>query len=270
MKKTFSGINAVIFALIFFIGCISSGFDKYKGAVLFGYFGPHSLTFTVIRYLVIILLIFSLTYINRNNQKLFYTVLPAELLIIGAAAVFDYFITKVFLYNYSYCLWLCAAVSVAAGALFLSALLFLKNDFDKFYKAVFRAYSVIYLLIFYVSFIRKPESLEMSVNLIPGGGTFQYFPYVFRGFDDPYLALICFGNILVFLPLPFIIKAFSFKIKDSVILIIGVLLPFLVEGYQYIFRCGHVDIDDVILNLSGFIIGFIIMKFVYSKKLKAS
>ncbi len=270
MKKAVTHFNAVIFAVIFIIACVSSSFDKYKGEYLFGYFGPHSLSFTVIRYAVITVIIFALTYLNRNNTKLFTVILPTELVIVSICAYIDYFITLKFIYNYSYCLWLGASISVATGALFLASLLFIKNDFDRIFKTLLRAYALIYILIFYVSFIRKPDSFTMTVNMSLGNGTLKYFSYVIRYFDDPYLALICVGNILIFLPLPFIIKALSFRINDYIILIIGLILPFIVEAYQYIFRCGNVDIDDIVLNITGFLIGFLIMKTVYNKKIKAS
>lgn len=270
MKKAVSAIMAVIISLVFPFACISASLEPIAGKYLGGYFGPHPFKFTVLRYIVFAVIIFALTYLNRKNIKVFTIYLPIGYCAVITFAYYDYFIGKHFIYNFSYGLWLCTTISVACFALFISATLFIKKDYKKFYKAFWRLYLLTYILILLISFIRPRDSYGLSVNTHPGGGTIQYFSYIFRHPDDAYMVLICLGNILIFVPYAFIMKSLSDKIPDWVILITGALLPFCAEGYQYLFRCGNVDVDDIILNISGVIAGFILMKLIYRYKLKAA
>ncbi len=260
MIKVFSYIGAVVLALFYPLACISTNLDPKTGQYLGGYFGPHSLGFTVLRYLIVSAIIILLTYLNRNKEKLFTVILPCELAAVSIYGYLEHFHFHHFLYNFAYCLWYGAAVSVASGALFLAATVFLKDSYKTFFKTFWLAYFLIYALIFYVSFIRQPDSFSFSVNTEIGNGTLQYFSYLMRNLNDAYMALICIGNIFIFLPLPFIIKAINFKINDALIFLICMLVPLAVEGYQY----------DIILNLTGFILGFILMRIIYNKKIKAS
>ena len=268
MKKTADIICAALLTVLFPFFCISSSFDPHAGQYFFGYFGPHPFSFTLIRYLIISAVILVLTYLNRNNSKVFTLYVPLSFLIVYALIICDYFFTHHLLYNYSYCLWLCAAVSVAEAALFIGATLFLKTDYKAFYKIFWREYLPIFMFVVFLAFIRKPDSFEFSVNITPGHGTFRFFSYILRNPNDSYMMLICLGNIFILSPLPFILKGISFKIPNGVILIIGLLFPLLIEAYQYVFRCGNVDIDDIILNWSGFILGLIMLKIVYDRKIK--
>ena len=266
MKKALLSINAVIFSVLFPFFCISSTFEPAMLKYLYGYFGPHGFQFILLRYIIIALLIFAFSYILRENEKLMLYVLPIELLIVTAVIYYDYFIGYHLLYNFSYGLWICASVSVASASLFLANTFYFKGDFKKFYRFFWASYAPIYLLILYISFIRTPGSFGFSLNTKIGSGTIQYFSYLFHHINDGYIALITFGNILVFIPASFIIKNISFKLNDLIILIIGLLLPLGAEAYQYIFKCGDVDIDDLILNWSGFLIGLIIMRLIVRKK----
>ena len=78
----------------------------------------------------------------------------------------------------------------------------------------------------------------------------------------PYDSEILFfvvGNIIFFLPISFLLQTYCPKIKAYQQIIIGLSLPFIVEGYQFIFKCGDVDIDDIIMNFSGFLIGYLLL-----------
>lgn len=74
------------------------------------------------------------------------------------------------------------------------------------------------------------------------------------------------GNILLLVPwgymLPLLIqKRNSFK----VVVISAIVFCFFIEGTQYVLTIGVFDIDDVIYNTSGAIIGFYLSRFIKSK-----
>ena len=86
-----------------------------------------------------------------------------------------------------------------------------------------------------------------------------YLNSPFHDFEPP---LIFFGNLLVFIPLPFILSTLFKNISPRWMLAIGGAIPPLIEAYQMVFECGDTDIDDIILNWAGFLIGFIIYKLI--------
>jgi glycopeptide antibiotics resistance protein len=66
-----------------------------------------------------------------------------------------------------------------------------------------------------------------------------------------------FGNIVLFIPIGFILPLWSKAcLKLPRFLMASVLLLFVVELTQLLTRVGTMDIDDVILNLLGALAGF--------------
>lgn len=62
------------------------------------------------------------------------------------------------------------------------------------------------------------------------------------------------GNILLFIPLPFII-AYATRLKGRSVLFICVLASISIEITQYVLGIGIMDVDDVILNSLGASLG---------------
>lgn len=69
------------------------------------------------------------------------------------------------------------------------------------------------------------------------------------------------GNILIFTPLGFLLPILSEKFKKAKnLLIISFLVSFSIELIQLFSGLGFTDIDDIILNVTGAILGFYIYK----------
>ena len=258
MKKILSAIAAIIFAVLFPIACVSSSFGGYEG-----YFGFHSMLYTYTRYFIFFVLLIILTALNRNNKKILTIVIPTELFIIAIWMYYDYFIRHQLLYNFSFLLWFGATVSSASAGILCGATLSVRQHYELFYQRFWYTYTAVYLLIFYVSFIRTPDSYGLTINTIPFQGTIKYFKYIFTNSNpDLYLTLVCIGNIFIFIPLPFLLTNYLKKLPTWCLIIIGFIIPCCVEGYQYIFRCGNVDVDDLILNWLGFAIGLTVERLI--------
>ena len=75
-------------------------------------------------------------------------------------------------------------------------------------------------------------------------------------------------NIIMFMPFGFLLPLFAKKNKWWQILITGIIVSVIIEIVQGILGIGISDIDDVILNTSGLLIGFGIYKLIYSVWLK--
>ena len=77
-------------------------------------------------------------------------------------------------------------------------------------------------------------------------------------------------NIIMFMPCGFLTPLFFKKNRIWHILIFGIVLSVIVEMLQALLGVGTVDIDDVILNTFGTLVGFGIYKLIYSVVFKNS
>ncbi|MBR7061108.1 MAG: VanZ family protein, partial [Eubacterium sp.] len=142
-----------------------------------------------------------------------------------------------------------------AATVFLAATIMKPKEYKEFFYDFWLGFTPIYLFAIYISFIRTPFT-KLSVNMKLGQGTFLMLKAIIKNprIDfEPYL--IFFGNLIIFLPLPFILSAVLKKIKPYQLALTGFAAPFLVEGYQFFLKCGDVDIDDIVLNWLGYFIG---------------
>lgn len=131
-----------------------------------------------------------------------------------------------------------------------------------------KACSIPYLaLLFYIFFLarRRPRaSLEphhRMLNIRPFRKAYYYIqtsPHnryeTFQFFSD------FLGNILLFIPMAFILSV-TFNIDNKRKILIAVLLiSVFVETLQFLLGIGVADIDDVILNMLGGVIGILFLK----------
>ena len=125
----------------------------------------------------------------------------------------------------------------------------------------FSYFTILFYLVFFIA--RRRSGYSYNVNLIPIRNTWRELRYITEIGRFNYLSNI-FGNILLFLPLPIILKMFLKVYKFSTVLLISMMLSISIESLQYIFKVGVADIDDVILNTIGACIGYFIIT--HSKK----
>lgn len=70
-----------------------------------------------------------------------------------------------------------------------------------------------------------------------------------------------FGNLVLFLPYGLVLPTLWKKIRGTkLFLAVTILGLFLVETIQFVFMCGSWDIDDILLNLFGALLGFGVYK----------
>ena len=104
-------------------------------------------------------------------------------------------------------------------------------------------------------------------NFVPFGTIRRYIKLLSSGGSSiAYLNLI--GNIILFIPmavyLPWFVKGLR-KFWKDVLAALAIII--LIEIVEYITGRGSLDVDDVILNLLGAIIGYGIWKIPFIKKL---
>lgn len=132
-------------------------------------------------------------------------------------------------------------------------------NFSIFFKLSSIIFSFLYISIFvYALFFYTNRGLYTvrEINIIPFTRTI--LPYVSGSARASlYTDIInMLANIFLFIPIGFYLGVLSKKIKLKNRLIILIFIPVLVEVLQYVFACGISDIDDVIINSMGGLLGF--------------
>ncbi len=120
---------------------------------------------------------------------------------------------------------------------------------------------IIFVLYFtgliYVMFFgfNRITGAHYSYNLIPFNTLYQYI-FHFNNYSLYTLFINLLGNIAVFIPfgilLPIMNKQFEKPTKLLVVFIAGI---FILEVLQLFFRVGAFDVDDIILNAIGAVLG---------------
>lgn len=109
--------------------------------------------------------------------------------------------------------------------------------------------------------IKNNHNIAITINLTPFETIFLYLkelPYSYIAIKN------IFGNLVLFVPFGFLLPMiFHQKFSYKSITLISLLLILFVEIMQYILKIGSFDIDDIILNLSGAICGYWLMRSVF-------
>lgn len=128
---------------------------------------------------------------------------------------------------------------------------------------LFAAYLVVLLKI---TIFRYPDMISnllkgelhgiRSLNLIPFVSVVEFFQLIQNGGALIGLSNIL-GNLILFFPLGYMTALlFPNMRKPMRILALSIVLSAIIEGCQYIFASGQTDIDDVMLNALGGMIGY--------------
>lgn len=105
------------------------------------------------------------------------------------------------------------------------------------------------------SIIENEKDGLRNINLIP----FRSISPYLRNITEPYAFKNIIVNILVFIPLGFFVSNKNSKnVFKALIICLGVILS--IECIQLILKIGFFDIDDIILNFIGSLIGIGINK----------
>lgn len=101
-----------------------------------------------------------------------------------------------------------------------------------------------------------------EIRLIPFGSYFILYDGCERAFEENLM------NILAFIPIGFLLTVGSKRPNWIRVVAIGLFFSFVIEFMQFYFKRGHAEIDDLIHNTSGCVIGYFIAKcvlFIYNR-----
>ncbi len=145
----------------------------------------------------------------------------------------------------------------------------IKNHNEKlvFYKEFTNLLFIIYILLLYELLTRAELNTVRGYNLVPFSEMFRYE----IGSTSFYLNVV--GNIVIFIPFGYLISTYIKPKRILSILIVSVISSATVEFVQLCIGRSF-DVDDIILNSLGAIIGFLIyiglgaIKNIYQEYLK--
>lgn len=139
----------------------------------------------------------------------------------------------------------------------------LKTTKQFFPGPIKKALAVLYFLVLgYLVFFarRRRHRIIRSVYLIPIKSTIsQYREFV--QFDPLKFYTDLFGNLLLFVPVAFVVRFLFPRTKNWQVILFGFLLSVSIEVLQYVFEVGYSEIDDVIVNTLGTILGLCLYKY---------
>lgn len=116
-----------------------------------------------------------------------------------------------------------------------------------------------FILILMLTLFKNDNGWTGNINLNP--------LEVFKDIKSSSNGLILLvGNICMYIPIGIYIEYRFFNKKSTLKIGLFLIYIFLIELIQHIFKKGVFDIDDIILNLIGFLIGVFLVKGI--KKLK--
>ncbi|MBO1511939.1 VanZ family protein [Metabacillus bambusae] len=120
---------------------------------------------------------------------------------------------------------------------------------------------VLFYLLFFSSYRQSVEGL-LTYNVRP----FQTILGYFSNFDGLSITDQFVGNVLAFVPFGFLLPLLVSRLGSFIRMVWGtVAFSLLVEIAQLIFRVGAFDVDDLLLNTIGGVIGFLLMT-VFNKR----
>ena len=129
-----------------------------------------------------------------------------------------------------------------------------KNKCQKYLIAALVLYIAVLLRI--TVFRSNLYPTEMSVNL-------SLFTDLVATYHENGIWMVLYlvvGNIVWFVPFGFLLPAIWQKLKPYHTIPLGFLLSLIIETSQLIFNKGMFEIDDLVLNTAGCVIGCLIYK----------
>lgn len=119
---------------------------------------------------------------------------------------------------------------------------------------------LLYRLFFYAygQYFRFAEH-EINYNLMPLKTIYSYILSISKS-DLNVWFLNLFGNVLAFIPMGFLLPIIFDKLRNpKLITFVIFLISSILEIIQLISKLGITDIDDVILNTLGGLIGYLLL-----------
>ena len=147
----------------------------------------------------------------------------------------------------------------------------MKNNFLRFARWAFAGYCLLMLWLLFGQRIGSGEYGEPWQNWdLKVFSTIKWFIHVLKDVDDPELrrhaAVNLVGNIVMFVPLGFFLPLFFKKTRRLIPFVLtAVACIVVIELIQLAAAIGCCDVDDLVLNLPGMLLGYLLFKILFRK-----
>lgn len=165
---------------------------------------------------------------------------------------------------YIYCGYDSTVVYVALGfGVFIALVLFVRFCIQNWYsmrKGTIICFIAYFALVLYLTVFMRIGSVDTSIVTTPFDDLKNAIQY-----RDPEMISHMAANILLFVPFGYLIPAMNpekFR-RVSFAFLGGIMTSTVIEGVQMIFSLGQSDIDDIIANSIGAVIGYLAVRFVW-------
>lgn len=140
----------------------------------------------------------------------------------------------------------------------------------KAFKDIIRGVSVVALVVLLVllycsTVIYRKDGVETGINLMP----FWSYYAIMDGKEQMVLEKIL--NVLVYIPIGFLCGIVFKEKKLKYAIIIGAASSVMIEISQYLFEKGFAELDDVIHNTAGCMVGcglYLLLAYIYRRLVK--
>ncbi|WP_051230697.1 VanZ family protein [Epilithonimonas caeni] len=130
---------------------------------------------------------------------------------------------------------------------------------NRYYPVLINIYTVWMLYLLFFASFRNDSNQIFTINPIPFTTMFNYtFTYIKDSVIESIKNL--FGNIVLFIPYGFLGILYPRLNRFRWLFLSFFIIINIIEFSQYFFKRGYADIDDVILNTFGAVVGFFIYK----------
>ncbi len=132
------------------------------------------------------------------------------------------------------------------------------SDFKRFFRLSSIIFGILYIAILLYALFFKSIGAT-GVNLVPFSTIMSYMTEMANNNSGAAIKNIL-ANIFLFIPLGFYAGILLRKRRMIITIMVIILIPIIVELIQYIWSLGICDVDDVILNVFGGLIGILVLK----------
>ncbi len=137
---------------------------------------------------------------------------------------------------------------------------------DKTLKILWWMYIALLFVFVVVKFKGSFYELSDRVNTYSMQGSINYNLIPFRSMSTQIERITqwwalknLLGNIIPFIPFGFLLPITYKKFSSAIsIFVIGLASILLIESFQFFTKLGSFDVDDIILNMTGIVCGYVI------------
>lgn len=133
-------------------------------------------------------------------------------------------------------------------------------------KGIWWIYFVLLFGIVIIKFTGSFSELFAKIESTPFGTNYNLIPFRSIGeqlnhFSEGWARFNLLGNIIPFVPFGFLLPMISEKANSlRRILLFGLGFVLFAEAFQFFTRLGSFDVDDVILNMFGIFVGYLMIR----------